>query len=230
MTLLRIAVDAPIWDALDYLHPAPLSPGSLVRVPLGRQTVLGVVLQQVQASAAPEASLRAVSEVYLALPALDADWLALLHFAASYYQRPLGELMAAALPTWLRDHGANAAAKRVAAWRQRREPRAFRLTPAGRDALAQELAPRHAALWRLAAALGLQPLPRAEAANNAGANRPDTADAPVNATAAPACAATAGAAIHDCAAPPLPLDVARKLHPKAAACCATGPRRAGWTW
>ncbi|MHB1690173.1 MAG: primosomal protein N' [Thiomonas sp.] len=192
MTLHRIAVDAPLWDALDYVHAETLPRGCLVRVPLGRQNVLGVVLGPAEGSTTPEASLRAVSEVVSALPALDADWLDLLQFAAAYYQRPLGELMAAALPTWLRHHGAAAAAKRVAAWHQRREPQAFRLTPAGGAALAQQLSPRHAALWRLAAALGLKTLQAAGAA-------------------------TPAALIHHDAAPRLQLDAARKLHPKAAA-------------
>ena len=196
MTLHRIAVDAPLWDALDYLHAGTLPRGCLVRVPLGRQNVLGVVLGPAENSTAPEASLRAVNEVVSAVPALDAPWLDLLLFAATYYQRPLGELMAAALPTWLRHHSAAAAAKRVLTGHQRREPQAFRLTPAGGAELAQQLSPRHVALWRLAAALGLKPL---------------------QATGAPNAASTQAIIQQDAAPPPLELDAARRLHPKAAA-------------
>ncbi len=197
MTLHRIAVDAPLWDALDYLQVGALPRGCLVRVPLGRQNVLGMVLGPAENSATPQASLRAVSEVVSALPALDADWLDLLQFAATYYQRPLGELMAAALPTWLRSHGAAAVAKRVAGWHRRREPQVFRLTPAGGTALAQQLSPRHAALWRLAAALGCEP--------------------PQDSSTATPDAATPQAPILPDAAPRLQLVAARKLHSKAAA-------------
>ncbi|MGE0073379.1 MAG: hypothetical protein AB7S55_10030, partial [Thiomonas sp.] len=42
--VLRIAVDAPGLPALDYTAPAELPAGTLVRVPLGRQVVTGVVL------------------------------------------------------------------------------------------------------------------------------------------------------------------------------------------
>ena len=190
MTLLRVAVDAPLWDALDYLHAEPLPPGSLVRAPLGRQTVCGVVLGPAEGDSATAASaLRPLEGVFDALPPLGSDWLDLLRFAAGYYQRPLGELMAAALPTWLRERGAAAVAKRVADWRQRQAGTAFRLTPAGREQMPRTLSSRHAALWRLAGALGLHPA------------RP----------------ADSSSAMDQGAPPRLSVQAARALHPKAAA-------------
>ena len=187
VVVLHIAVDAPLWDALDYTHTEALVPGTLVRVPLGRQTVGGVVLDAAGPARAASATLRAVTEVVDALPPLGADWLALLRFAASYYQRPLGELMGAALPGWLRSRSAAAVAARVGAQRARRERAAFRLTPAGQVALRAAILPRHAALARLTCALGLAPL---EEDASAGETR---------------------------ATPPLALAAARRLHPKAAA-------------
>ena len=162
--VLRIAVDAPLWDALDYTHSEALVPGTLVRVPLGRQTVGGVVLEAAGHAQAAPTALRAVAEILEALPPLGADWLALLRFAANYYQRPLGELMGAALPGWLRSHGAAAVGARVAAQGARRDRAAFRLTPAGQVALRAAISPRHAALARLTSALGLTPSDSGECA------------------------------------------------------------------
>ena len=154
--VLHIAVDAPLWDTLDYSHADALAPGTLVRVPLGRQTVGGIVLETAGSARAAPATLRALTEVVDALPPLGADWLELLRFAANYYQRPLGELMGAALPGWLRSRKVAAVAARVAAQGARRANAAYRLTPAGEVALRTAISPRHAALARLTSALGLR--------------------------------------------------------------------------
>ncbi len=169
--VLHIAVDAPLWDTLDYSHADALAPGTLVRVPLGRQTVGGVVLETAGSARAAPATLRALTEVVDALPPLGADWLDLLRFAANYYQRPLGELMGAALPGWLRSRKVAAVAARVAAQGARRANAAYRLTPAGEVALRTAISPRHAALARLTSALGLAPSQGAEIAE-AHAARP----------------------------------------------------------
>ncbi|MFN3830168.1 MAG: primosomal protein N' [Tepidimonas ignava] len=98
---------------LTYTHDAPLPPGTLVRVPLGRRTVLGIVWDH--APAAPgAATLRAIDEVWSPLPPLDAAWRALVAFAARYYQRSLGEVALAALPPALRTLDAEALARRLA--------------------------------------------------------------------------------------------------------------------
>ena len=112
---LSVAVDAPLWGAFDYLHGTMLAPGTLVRVPFGRQQRVGVVL-----GAAPlRDGLRAIDAVVDALAPLPPDWIALLEFAAGYYQRALGELMGAALPGWLRMQRAEAVARRLLAARER---------------------------------------------------------------------------------------------------------------
>ena len=68
---LRVAVPTPqhagLAGCLDYAHPEPLAPGSLVRVPLGRRQVLGIVWDDDGQGDAP-ADLKPVAEV-LALPA-----------------------------------------------------------------------------------------------------------------------------------------------------------------
>jgi primosomal protein N' (replication factor Y) len=94
---------------LSYRHTNPLPMGALVRVPLGRRELLGVVwaLQQSQPDQQngqdePWLALKPITAV-LDLPALGATWLDLIRFAAGYYQRYAGELAMAALPPQLRD-------------------------------------------------------------------------------------------------------------------------------
>ena len=147
--VLRIAVDAPLWGAFDYTHDAALAPGTLVRVPFGRNEVVGVVLGAGDPTS--DRALRPVAQTLDALPALGSAWVAVLRFAADYYQRPLGELMAAALPGWLRANGAQAVARRIDAWHQHR--RRWALVPGMLPSLSQEVPTRAAAARRLLDAL-----------------------------------------------------------------------------
>ncbi|MFM9881028.1 MAG: primosomal protein N' [Burkholderiaceae bacterium] len=89
---------------LSYLSELPLAPGSLVRVPLGKRETLGVVWDAAPESAEspPSSSLRPVTALLEGLPPLPAPWRQLVTFAASYYQRSLGEVALAALPPSLR--------------------------------------------------------------------------------------------------------------------------------
>ena len=115
-----VAVETPqhsgLSGALDYLSECPLAPGTLLRVPLGRRDMLGIVWHaQVPAQAAPESiALRPVGAVFEGLPALSPAWLTLVDFASAYYQRGLGELALAVLPPELRKLDAPGLAKRLA--------------------------------------------------------------------------------------------------------------------
>ncbi len=114
---LRVAVDAPqhsgLTGALDYLSAAPLTPGTLLRVPLGKRDMLGIVWPG-QAATPSTHALRAVGEVFADLPPLAPAWLALADFAARYYQRSVGELALAVLPPELRKLDAPGLTKRLA--------------------------------------------------------------------------------------------------------------------
>jgi primosomal protein N' (replication factor Y) len=104
--VVQVAVDAPqhsgLTAPLDYACEQALAPGTLVRVPLGRRELLGVVWSGGEA-ATPGIDLRPVAAVFDALPPLGADWCRLLEFAAGYYQRSVGELASAVLPPQLRE-------------------------------------------------------------------------------------------------------------------------------
>ncbi len=105
--------------ALSYASESALAPGTLVRVPLGRRELLGVVWDTPsdggsgadRPDLAPE-KLRRVSAVLDTIAPLAPSWRQLLAFAASYYQRSLGEVVLAALPPQLRDLSSEQLARR----------------------------------------------------------------------------------------------------------------------
>lgn len=109
--LIAVLVQTPAYSqapsALTYGSDKPLAPGTLVRVPLGRREVMGVVWDTDPADAQnPRLAadkLRFVSSALDALPALSDQWRALVRFTARYYQRSAGEVALAALPPQLRD-------------------------------------------------------------------------------------------------------------------------------
>lgn len=104
--VVRVAVDTPqhsgLNGPLDYASEQALASGTLVRVPLGKRELLGLVWPG-EPGPAPEVALRPVAAVFSALPPLGGDWCRLLDFAAGYYQRSVGELASAVLPPQLRE-------------------------------------------------------------------------------------------------------------------------------
>ncbi len=115
---LRVAVDAPrhasVGSLLDYLSEQPLSPGTLVRVPLGRREAAGIVWDAGGDAPAEGIALRPVSAALASMPPLGPEWRALVEFAAAYYQRSVGELALAVLPPELRKLDDTRLARRVA--------------------------------------------------------------------------------------------------------------------
>ena len=133
---LQVVVATPAHSAiagpLTYSSESLLSPGTLVRVPLGKREVLGVVwevlpdsgdLPEVQTVAptllasrsslppegavspwgGPAVKTRPIISVLDGLAPLSATWRKLVAFTAGYYQRSLGEVALAALPPQLRE-------------------------------------------------------------------------------------------------------------------------------
>ncbi|MDI1237339.1 MAG: primosomal protein N' [Polaromonas sp.] len=105
---LSIVVATPAHSSvagpLTYRSEWPLPPGSLVRVPLGKREVLGVVWELLPDSGdLPESQSKAVLGALDGLAPLSATWRRLVGFTASYYQRSLGEVALAALPPQLRE-------------------------------------------------------------------------------------------------------------------------------
>jgi primosomal protein N' (replication factor Y) len=101
--IIQVAVPAPLYRRFDYLGPAqPLLPGMRVRVPFGRRQLVGVVLGTLETSELPQEKLKRIGQVLDDAPVMPAALLKLLNWAADYYHHPIGDVIAAALPTWLR--------------------------------------------------------------------------------------------------------------------------------
>jgi len=105
---LGIVVATPahsnVAGALTYASEWPLAPGTLVRVPLGKREVLGVVWEALPNSGNLQpAQARAVLGALDGLAPLPSTWRKLVAFTASYYQRSIGEVALAALPPQLRE-------------------------------------------------------------------------------------------------------------------------------
>lgn len=118
-TLVHVVVATPahssVGEPLSYRSELPLAPGALVRVPLGRREVCGVVWDA--PAEAPELAtdqLKSVLGPLEGLPPLTPAWRELVGFAAGYYQRSLGEVALAALPPQLRELDAAQLARRLA--------------------------------------------------------------------------------------------------------------------
>jgi primosomal protein N' (replication factor Y) (superfamily II helicase) len=147
---LSVVVETPqhsgLGVALDYLSEHPLAPGCLVRVPLGRREVLGIVWHPGAAAdrgVLDDAALRPIGAAFDGLPPLPPAWLALADFASAYYQRGIGELALSVLPPELRKLDAPALAKRqarlVKRWAREQQPKDAAAVPAvERPALAEE--------------------------------------------------------------------------------------------
>jgi primosomal protein N' (replication factor Y) (superfamily II helicase) len=106
--VFRVALDTPLKRLFDYLEPpsglfaADVRPGMRVRVPFGRQKLVGIVMEVATSSDVPSEKLKPISEVLDAQPVLDTSALALLQWAGDYYHHPIGEVLATALPKAMR--------------------------------------------------------------------------------------------------------------------------------
>ena len=102
LPVIRVAVDIPLPRLFDYSVDGadPGDVGRCVLVPFGKAEKLGIIVAVLSGSEHGE--LKAAGEILRELPPLPADWLALTDFCSRYYQHPLGEVMALALPPQLR--------------------------------------------------------------------------------------------------------------------------------
>jgi primosomal protein N' (replication factor Y) (superfamily II helicase) len=82
--------------------PGALGPGTRVRVPFGRQRLVGVIMETADSSDLPAERLKPILEVLDTRPILDPPALGLLRWAAEYYHHPIGEVISTALPKSLR--------------------------------------------------------------------------------------------------------------------------------
>lgn len=97
-----IAVNAPLKQLYSYRVPQELREraqvGMRVRVPFGRRTTVGFLLELRSGSVG---GLKAIKELLDEQPLLNAELLGLLRWAAEYYCHPLGQVIRSALPAGL---------------------------------------------------------------------------------------------------------------------------------
>lgn len=147
--ILAVAIDTPLRRLFDYRPPSgseSIQPGDRLWVPFGRRRVIGVVVERRDHSDVPATKLRAAHSVVDREPTFDQPLLELLKWSADYYRHPIGEVIAAAMPTSLRQ----GAPLRI-------DETLWRLTTVGQEsALAQlpQRAPKMRAVVELLASAG----------------------------------------------------------------------------
>jgi primosomal protein N' (replication factor Y) len=99
-----VALAVPLAKLFEYALPqeASLQVGDRVVVPFGARQQIGVVLETQAESALPPERMKPIAAIRDDAPRLSAEWLELMRFLSSYYQRPLGETIVSALPPRLR--------------------------------------------------------------------------------------------------------------------------------
>ncbi|MCK5386352.1 MAG: primosomal protein N' [Gammaproteobacteria bacterium] len=133
-TYFRIAIPTPLRRHFDYLVPANFHSklalaGVRVRVPFGRQTLIGILIEIVHETDVPLNKMKAVIEVLDEKPIFNTELLQLLRWCTLYYHHPIGEVMQNALPVKLRQ-GAPTKIKGIKRWQ---------LTPEGAQLELQSL-------------------------------------------------------------------------------------------
>ena len=107
-SIVQVALDVPLDRIFDYASdglPEPVTTddiGRLVVVPFGRSEKVGVIIGVSDTSAWSADQLKPVLRLRPDVPPLPAEWLDLCRFASTYYQSPLGEVMAQGVPPGLK--------------------------------------------------------------------------------------------------------------------------------
>lgn len=105
--ILQIAINSPLRRIFDYKLPPKfqqqnIQVGLRVRVPFGNKSVIGIIVGVTDTTDVPAQKLKSVSEILDSSPLLPPQLYQLIYWAADYYQHPLGEVFASALPILLR--------------------------------------------------------------------------------------------------------------------------------
>ena len=111
---VQVAVPTPLHLVFDYrwLEGRQLIPGTRVKVPFGRRTVVGIVVQGLNESTYPATKLRSITDVLDDEALLPEDVMSLLQWASRYYHHPIGDVLCSALPVLLRQGKPAALAQR----------------------------------------------------------------------------------------------------------------------
>lgn len=113
-SLVQVAVPSPLFRVFDYRwgQSMPIVRGARVTVPFGRRKVIGIVLGSIESTEVPEDKLRAVLSVHDRQALIPSDLMELLQWSSRYYHHPVGEVLAASIPSQLRKGKAASIAER----------------------------------------------------------------------------------------------------------------------
>ena len=131
--ILQVLVPTPahsnLRGPLSYTSEQHLPVGTIVKVPLGKREVLGVVYENSKSaeteagqdqSTTPEFKYKEIISSTLGLTPLGQDWLDLVQFTSQYYQRSMGEVAIAALPSQLKSLTGEQIQKKLNTWQTKR--------------------------------------------------------------------------------------------------------------
>jgi primosomal protein N' (replication factor Y) len=108
--ILKVALPTPLRRVFDYLPPIDADPKALasiaagvrIQVPFGSQSLTGILLGTAAQSDLSARQLKYAEKLHDSEPCITAEILALVCWAADYYHHPIGDAIATALPTPLR--------------------------------------------------------------------------------------------------------------------------------
>ncbi|HEB81713.1 MAG TPA: primosomal protein N' [Gammaproteobacteria bacterium] len=118
--IIKVAVPCPLYRTFDYRLPETVfnqavEAGMRVRVPFGRQKLIGFILEEHRQSELPEDKLRAITTVLDPQSLISHEIMELVRWAARYYVHPLGDALQTALPVYLRSNE-DASAPQIRSW------------------------------------------------------------------------------------------------------------------
>jgi primosomal protein N' (replication factor Y) len=99
--IVQVAIDSPLNQLFDYVWSedfvAEPKKGQIVQVSFGRQECVGVVMRIMDKTEYDPAKLKKI-QALAPLPPISGDVVAMAEFAATYYQRPIGEVLIPSIP------------------------------------------------------------------------------------------------------------------------------------
>ncbi len=102
--ILQLALNTPLRRHFDYLSHSreSLIPGIRLRVPFGRGSRIGVLLDSSNSTDVPARKLKTAIEVIDETPLFSLSHLQLLQWSSRYYQHPIGDVITSSLPVMVR--------------------------------------------------------------------------------------------------------------------------------
>ncbi|MGF1899748.1 primosomal protein N' [Aliivibrio sifiae] len=116
-SIAHVALPVPLDRTFDYIIKPGQTPaiGGRVKVPFGRQRLIGIVVKLSNESEFDREKLKGIDTVLDNASLWPAHLYKLLNWSSTYYQYPLGDTLANAMPAWLRK-GREASFAALKAW------------------------------------------------------------------------------------------------------------------